>query len=261
MVMSLLEVDTAVRYTRDYKENTMTSTNPLSNLSDSDILALASASHQEHILSLIADSTDNEDILLALAGNAQIPEDVLMRLAHKSEQVAMYVAGRRDISPTDLASLYNPNHHGVVSNLAENPHTPPDVLEMITVDFDNDGLIFPLVVSNPATPPHVLRDLYDNDIIPIFYFASNPSCPEDVLNEICKYVVEHDSEDIIIPTMARLAGNPSSPEWFLCQTADSDHEFVRYALARNTSVPDDIRAVLMDDSSAKVSEQAQRFSS
>lgn len=233
-------------------------------LTNDEVKDLAAHSNQEHILSLVADSFDDKDVLKALTHNIYTPEDVLLDVAGKSMYLSSEVAKRRDISLTALASLYNKDAYFTVVSLASNPNTPPDILDMIAYEYEDQYQVLTRLASNPSTPQHIIRKLYvegkngDNSVSG-FFFAGNPNCPRDVLVGVHNYVSENGTDNYLAETLVRLAGNPSTPKEILREYATSDSEMVRYALARNLFTPDDVRTQLMSDSSELVSNQARKF--
>lgn len=93
---------------------------------------------------------------------------------------------------------------------AENPHTPPEILEGLAED--EDLWVRRAVAANPSTPGETLRKLArDKEISVRKAVAGNPSAPAETLAELAK------DEDIEFGIGVALAGNPRTPGEALAQ--------------------------------------------
>lgn len=105
--------------------------------------------------------------------------------------------------------------------VAKNPHTPVEVLEMLSRDSVN--LVRALVATNPNTPREILVGFFSDEKIVRDGLSGNPNTPEKYLNILA------DDKD----KMARLrvAENPSVTKKILEKLALDDDQDVSKAAA------------------------------
>ncbi|NHK39681.1 hypothetical protein FJR75_09340 [Thermus thermophilus] len=123
---------------------------------------------------------------------------------------------------------------------AENPHTPPEILEGLAED--EDLWVRRAVAANPSTPGETLRKLArDKEISVRKAVAGNPSAPAETLAELAK------NEDIEFGIGVALAGNPRTPGEALARLAAGEHPRIRETVAKNPSTPGEVLIKLAED--------------
>jgi hypothetical protein len=128
-------------------------------------------------------------------------------------------------------------------DLAENPNTPVDVLEILSEDVD--WSVRRNVAENPNTPVDVLKELSkdeDEDEDVIRAVAGNPNTPVDVLKELAK--------DDYWRVRWRVAQNPNSTEQILVSVFETERRQreprrnVLRSIIANANCPGYLKAVI-----------------
>lgn len=119
----------------------------------------------------------------------------------------------------DIAT--NPVDMGARWAVAKNPHTPVDILRLLSKDSIN--LVRALVATNPSTPSDVLEGFFSDEKI----------------------------------VRDGLSGNPNTPPKLLKILSDDNDKMVRMRLAENPAASKDILEKLQSDSDENVSKAAK----
>ena len=238
----------------------------------------------------------DHDFREAVAGNWSAPVEVLIRLARdRIVRVRLAVADNPYAPPEAVeilmddermfpiaAILDNPEAFGEVGlrhlagspfpryrwAAAENPNTPPDVLDALASDVERVpgryiGHWNPIrmaVAANPGTPVEVISRLATDDHADVRWFAAaNPRTPIDVLEALAGdddsrvrcFVAEHRTSTSVL--LGRLAGDLESdvrrnvaanrrcPLAALRRMAIDEDEHVRKAGAAHPKADEDLR--------------------
>lgn len=107
----------------------------------------------------------------------------------------------------DIAT--NPIDMGARWAVAKNPHTPPEVLKLLSKDEIN--LVRALVATNPNTPPEILEKFFSDEKIVRDGLSGNPSTPVKILK-----ILSDDADKMV---RLRLAENPATPKELLTKLA------------------------------------------
>lgn len=159
-----------------------------------------------------------KEVLEELAENKSVPAEyivkVLGRLEALPKGVAYYLAERRDMPPDVLRSIHGTygNDSSVIIRLADNPSTPPDVLEKIAERerMYKDVHLRQSLAANPNTPPRFLDRYAFDDLLRVRKSAlSNPSLPAETARKAYKLADRNRHRHDILTVLAE---NPSCPE-------------------------------------------------
>ena len=238
----------------------------------------------------------DHDFREAVAGNWSAPAEVLVRLARdRIVRVRLAVADNPYAPPEAVeilmddeqmfpiaAILDNPEAFGEVGlrhlagspfpryrwAAAENPNTPPDVLDALASDVERVpgryiGHWNPIrmaVAANPGTPVEVISRLATDDHADVRWFAAaNPRTPIDVLEALAGdddsrvrcFVAEHRTSTSVLlgqlagdlePDVRRnVAANRRCPLAALRRMAIDEDEHVRKAVAAHPKADEDLR--------------------
>lgn len=158
------------------------------------------------------------EILEELAENRSIPAEYIVKVFGRLEalpkKAAYCLAERRDMPPDVLRSIHSTygNDSSVITQLAGNPGTPPDVLGKIAEReriYRNTRLRQALA-ANPNTPPMLLDRYAFDSLLRVRKSAlSNPSLPAETARKAYKLADRSKHRHDILTTLAK---NPSCPE-------------------------------------------------
>lgn len=129
-----------------------------------EILERLSFDESEHVRSCVAKNpsitnaiseklvTDENSVLEGLALNLNVSTEILDRLAkNEDECIRIYVAGNRGTKPETLGEMVTspcgPLYAGIVTEIAENPNTPPRLLRFLSKELGSSIRVF--VARNP----------------------------------------------------------------------------------------------------------------
>ena len=208
----------------------------------------------------------------ALVSHPFAPQELLSILLDKEKNPVVRVqAILNPKSGVDVfEALVNETDIGIVKTLARHPGTPPDLLQVVA-DRENDYRVQAALASNSSTPEPVLRELaryhsyrYAEEL------ASNPALPADVLEKMVEAKTSS-SYRIVSVTDWRLeaalrsaigiqvlkkwsrkeelqriaAIHPRTPPEVLQYLFEVEDN--RCFIARNTSIPKNLRAQLIEN--------------
>ncbi len=190
--------------------------------------SIAEAIEQHNIDALITFLEDKslsieevKNIYEAFRNHKQIVGQVAMNL---SLRTSVYERDK-EYSETIVALLCdiatNPVDMGARWATAKNPHTPPQVLSLLSKDPIN--LVRALVATNPSTPTNILESFFNDEKI----------------------------------VRDGLSGNPNTPVKLLHILSDDNDKMVRMRLAENTSATKQILEKLLQDSDENVVKAAK----
>ena len=147
------------------------------------------------------------------------------------------------IQGSDVAVEAGEFEAGARKRVAEDPNTPVDELEELSMDSDKD--VRSAVAGRGDVPASVLSRLsMDSDKDVRYVVAINPSAPASVLAKLST-----DSDDYVRMRVAKRRDAPASA--LAKMSTDSNHT-VRSAVAENTNTPASALAKLSTDSSDEV---------
>ena len=130
--------------------------------------------------------------------------------------------------------------------VAENPHTPSSLLELLAVDKDDKIVI--AVAANPNTSLNILEQLAilgkpDNQIKQAAVKALINRFPDKLSQVLADCITS------FTPIFTRLLVflHPSTPSEILAQNFHSSSWLERYAIAQNPNTPTNVRSTLTRD--------------
>lgn len=153
------------------------------------------------------------------------------------------IAKNTHTPPELLTILAKDEEAGVRAAVAENPNTPISVLTLLSKDLkdlkDLNGLVLYKVADNLHTPPEVLSILAKNDNNGIRdHVARNPNTPTSVLTLLSK-----DSDRSVCIGVANNIHTPT--EVLSTLASNKQHCDVRLAVAFNPNTPISVRDALI----------------
>lgn len=147
-------------------------------------------------------------------------------------------------SPERLRELYR-SAIEVHSNLANNPNTPIDILQLLACNHDEYIRYF--VARNPSTPADTLEMLAHDHAFVEFngrcYVRSNVGRNPNTPNRILELL----AQDIEWSVRDRVAENPNLPIALLRTLAQDESSIVRSSVASNLSTPVDLLRLFASD--------------
>jgi hypothetical protein len=166
----------------------------------------------ERILISLA-TNNNKEVRLSVFKNSDITMAVLKILSEDEDRqirrlFKVHPSNPNRFSPNSpeqLRKLAQDKNYRIRSQVASNPATPIDVLEILADDlYNNDGSYYVRqeVSRNSSTPVNILRKL-SRDLSCSFIVGYNPNTPVDILEKF----IENNNRD----AMRGMAKNPSTP--------------------------------------------------
>ncbi|GEM_PF-3220457 len=109
-----------------------------------------------------------------------------MTMRNRRDWLRMYVrAGSARSSAADLKELAQSHFDKVRLRVAENPRTPPEVLEKLSVDHNLDVRV--AVATNPSTPDWLVKRLAsDEDIVVRHGLAQDINTARELLEQLAR---------------------------------------------------------------------------
>lgn len=174
-----------------------------------------------------------------------------------------------------MTDLWEQAHHpdaNVRFRVAGNPDTPPDIIERLINDPDDDVAwavghcigrdpsVYERLLHHPAvhvrvtvagnldTPASALREAAerDSDIAVRGALASNPACPSDVLATLADPDTLNVNDRDHVDLAYHLANNPNAPAEVLTRLHRHPNPRVRACVARNRHTPPATLAILAE---------------
>ncbi len=159
----------------------------------------------------------SHDVLVATAGNRSLRENDLEHLTQLGdERIDARVARSPAAPPALLRELAGRSTPSIVSALAKNASTPPDILAAI-VAGDAEDMTVQWALANPATPRET-RELALKALTTACGLAHNPTV--DIDHQIIL------SRCFDLQTLLNLAGNAVATDEALQQVIDTTHDLI-----------------------------------
>lgn len=207
----------------------------------------------------VQNSSYNKFCTILATYPATLP-NVLRQLAYHTNAKIRYEVGRNPRVPGDTKlQLINdceeiPGSGSVRSSLANDPHTPLDILESLVQEGYTN--VREKVAQNPSTPLSVIQKLINDTDTRVAYIATRAfkarqgEYDTDFLRD--KNASHYILEKFLEKQPSAVAKHPNAlPKWLL-EFSISPHEKLREAVAENPSTPASILEQLADDDSERV---------
>ncbi|MEB3217286.1 MAG: HEAT repeat domain-containing protein [Nostocales cyanobacterium 94392] len=189
---------------------------------------------------------------LKILKNPNLSPDILNQLSNSQWVIIRQEVARHPKTDKHLLKQLAEDNISIVRlGVAENPNTPSSLLELLAVDKDDAVAI--AVASHPNTSLNILEQLAilgksDNQIKQAAIKALINRCPQRISQVLADCVTS------TTPTFTRLLVflHPSTPKEILAENIHSSFWLERYAIAKNSNTPPEIRAALTHDSNTIV---------
>lgn len=180
----------------------------------------------------------SQDQKNALLNYKPCPLDVLNALSNApSPEVRALVAANPSVDLALFEILINDKEPAVRQYVASNPKTPHSIL--VKLKNDPDKNVQWNLPRNPNWTAAEIRQMYEVKATSPMIFASNPSTPIDILEELSK------SDDYNVRTS--LANNHSINETIVKRLSQDQRPSVRLMLTYNKATPVQILKKLTED--------------
>jgi len=164
-----------------------------------------------------------------------------------SREVRSLVAANPSTNLVLFEMLINDKEPTVRQYIASNPKTPHSIL--IKLKNDPDRNVQWDLPRNPNWTADEIRQMYKDNVTSPMVFASNPSTPIDLLEELSK------SADYNVLTS--LANNHSISEAIVERLAQDQNPSVRLMLTYNKTTSVEVLKILAQDSDKEVKQYAE----
>ena len=116
---------------------------------------------------------------------------------------------------------------------------------------------YPSAAKNPKTPVKYLKEFAKcGDSTTIWYLGQNPSLPKSILEDLAEKLSQAETHDEI-HDYSRVPENINLSSEYLIQFSKHSAHYIRAAVARNPSTPEEAQVRLADDSDSYVFFQLQ----
>ena len=202
----------------------------------------------ERILINLA-TNKNKEVLLSVFKNSNITMTVLKILSEDEDRqirrlFKVHPSNPNRFSPNSpeqLRKLAQDKNYLIRSQVASNPATPIDVLEILANDlYNNDGSYYVRqeVSRNSSVPVNILRQL-SRDLSCSFIVGYNPNTPVDILEKF----IENNNRKAIYG----MTKNPSTPSHILAEISrlyPNDLNFTLPDISRHQNTPAETLSIL-----------------
>ena len=182
------------------------------------------------------------DITLDKDLTSQLPSNVSLFLIKHSRSSRLCIG--KYSNDIDLLSLLSKDSDRLVrKGVAENMHTPPEILTTLANDHSSEVSV--AVLQNANTPTFVLTScLTTGNLGTLWSIAENPSAPPEILTTFAK------SEEASLRYL--VAKHPNTPTLILAILSKDSDSFVRTPVADNIHTPPDVLTILAKDEDSEV---------